>query len=127
MIIRKTKYRELTPDERREIKLLVTKKCANYDNSYGCLPLETACYMLSKWWTGAFCKYFQNAVLPLNPALEMGLTGCDTAKSNKLCPVCGAAYVPITSRAYCSENCRIIGQREDNRRRQRKRRRKNKG
>ena len=25
--------------------------------------------MLQKWWTGSFCRYFQEAVLPVDPAL----------------------------------------------------------
>ena len=28
------------------------------------------CYMLGKCWTSAYCHYFREAVLPLNPALE---------------------------------------------------------
>ena len=123
----KPKPRELTATERGEIKLLVTKLCANYHREYGCLPLESACYMLGKWWTGAFCKYFQNAVLPLNPALEADLTGDGQNIPHKLCPVCGAVYIPTTSQVYCSTKCRTIGLREGCRRRQRKRRSKGRG
>lgn len=32
--------RELTRDERRGIRKLVTELCANYDRDYGCLPLD---------------------------------------------------------------------------------------
>lgn len=32
------------------------------------------CYMLGKCWTGAYCRYFREAVLPTNPALEAALT-----------------------------------------------------
>ena len=28
------------------------------------------CYMLGKCWTSAYCRYFRESVLPLNPALE---------------------------------------------------------
>ena len=31
--------RELTREEKRKIRALVTKWCANYDKEYGCLPL----------------------------------------------------------------------------------------
>ena len=73
--------RELTREERREIKKLVVSMCANYDRTYGCLPLDYGrCYMIDKCWTGALCKYFREAVLPLNPALEAALT--DTERSN---------------------------------------------
>jgi len=115
--------RKLTREERREIKRLVADMCANYDRQYGCLPLDYGgCYMIDKWWTGSFCKYFKNAVLPLNPALEASLF-CEGAPSQeKICPVCGKAYIPTTSQAYCSDACRVTGQREGARRRQRKRR-----
>lgn len=118
--------RELTYSERKTIHKLVTKMCANYDNHYKiCLPLDCPCYMLNKWWTGAYCKYFQNAVLPLDPLLEAALLG-EGSHPQKTCPVCGSAYFPITSQAYCSDACRATGQRQADRRRKRNRR-KNKG
>ena len=115
----KAEARELTRDERAAIRRLVTGMCANYDLEYGCLPLDCPCYMLGKWWTGGYCRYFRNAVLPLNPVLEAALTGRDDSLSQKVCPVCGAAYIPVTSQAYCSEACRAAGQREADRRRKR--------
>lgn len=98
----RTEARELTRSERVAIRKLVTGMCANFGPDHGCLPLDCPCYMLSKWWTGAYCKYFQNAVLPLDSAL----TGSGAAQ--KICPVCGAAYVPVTSQAYCSEACSFL-------------------
>ena len=66
--------RELTRNEKKKIRSLVTGMCANYDEETGlCLPLDTSCYMLTKCWTGAYCRYFEKAVLPLNPALEAAL------------------------------------------------------
>ena len=120
----KTEARELTRSERAAIRKLVTGMCANYDPEYGCLPLDCPCYMLNKWWTGAYCKYFQNAVLPLDSALEAALTGNNVAQ--KICPVCGAAFVPVTSQAYCSEACQQEGNRRKSRERMRKKRQ-NKG
>ena len=123
-----TESRELTRAERAAIRKLVTGMCANYDSEYGCLPLDYGgCYMLDKWWTGAYCKYFQNAVLPLDPVLEATLTGRDYSLTQKTCPVCGAAYLPVTNQAYCSEACRVKGKREADRRRQQRRRRKKRG
>ena len=66
--------RELTRQEKAEIRSLVTKWCANYDKSVGCLPMDDPCYMLGKCWTGAYCRYFRAAVLPLDPVLEAALT-----------------------------------------------------
>ena len=108
--------RELTRKERKEIRKLVTGNCANYDKEYGCLPLDYGrCYMLDKWWTGAFCKYFVSSVLPLNPALEKSLSGQSGIEETKICPVCGNAFTPTTCKVYCSENCRLIVRREQNR------------
>lgn len=52
--------RELNRSERAAIRKLVTELCANYDSQDKiCLPLNSPCYMLNKWWTGAYCRYFE--------------------------------------------------------------------
>ncbi len=67
--------RELTRDEKKKIRSLVTGMCANYDRETSlCLPLDCGCYMLHKCWTGAYCRYFREAVLPLDPELLAALT-----------------------------------------------------
>lgn len=120
----KPESRELTCSERREIKRLVTEMCANYDRDYGCLPLDYGwCYMLDKWWTGSYCKYFRNAVLPLNPALEADLSGNGSIENTKPCAVCGKQFVPAGRKAYCSDNCREQGTREKERKKKRNQRR----
>ena len=86
--------RELTREEKRAIRALVTKWCANYDKEYGCLPLECECYMFGKCWTGAYCRYFQEAVLPLDPALESALLTEGPRPEFKPCPVCGGPVAP---------------------------------
>lgn len=119
--------RELTRAERAAIRKLVLGLCANYDDYYKiCLPLDHPCYMLNKWWTGSLCKYFRDAVLPTDPALESALTGEDNSMRHKTCPVCGKAYLPTTSQAYCSGACRSSARREAERERKRRARR-NKG
>ena len=85
--------RELTRQEKAEIRKLVTKWCANYDKDYGCLPLDCPCYMLGKCWTGAYCRYFRSAVLPLDPVLERSLT-VERITETRSCPVCGRAFLP---------------------------------
>ena len=40
--------RELTREEKKKIRALVVKWCANYDRECGCLPLDCECYMLGK-------------------------------------------------------------------------------
>ncbi len=72
--------RELNRSERATIRKLVTELCANYDSQDKiCLPLDSPCYMLNKWWTGAYCRYFEKAVLPVDAALESAITGEDTS------------------------------------------------
>lgn len=78
--------RELTREERAAIRALVVKWCANYDRDYGCLPLDCECYMLSKCWMVALCRYFRVAVLPLAPALEAALSADSAAPAFKTCP-----------------------------------------
>jgi len=95
--------RELTRAERMAIRQLVTSLCANYDSEYGCLPLESRCYMLGKWWTGSYCKYFTDAVLPNDPALMAALTGGNLAM--RPCSVCGDLFLENGKQAYCSEAC----------------------
>ena len=97
--------RELTREEKRAIRALVTKWCANYDKEYGCLPLECECYMFGKCWTGAYCRYFREAVLPLDPALEAALLTEGPRPDFKPCPVCGGPVAPDRRQAYCSAAC----------------------
>ena len=78
--------RELNRSERATIRKLVTELCANYDSQDKiCLPLDSPCYMLNKWWTGAYCRYFEKAVLPVDAALESAITGEDTSMRQKIC------------------------------------------
>ena len=69
--------RELTREEKRSIRKLVFSLCANFDREYGCLPLDGPCYMLGKCWTGAYCRYFRDAVLPNDLVLEAALTAAE--------------------------------------------------
>lgn len=60
--------RELTSKEKRSIKKLVTRFCANYDSEYGCLPLDCDCPMFGICYTNsAMCRYFRESVLPNDP------------------------------------------------------------
>ena len=97
--------RELTREEKRAIRALVTKWCANYDRECGCLPLDCECYMLGKCWTGAYCRYFREAVLPLDPLLEAALLSDGPAPEPALCPICGKAFLPDGRTRYCSPAC----------------------
>ena len=113
--------RELTRAERTAIKKLVVSMCANYDHEYGCLPLDYACYMLAKVWTGSYCKYFRDAVLPLNPILHAALTDA-AAVETRPCALCGAAFPADGSKLYCSAACVEKAQRKQQREHMRKKR-----
>jgi len=113
--------RELTRAERAAIRKLVKDLCANYDSEYGCLPLDCDCYMLGKWWTGAYCKYFRNAVLPTDPALEAALTG-GAAVEMRPCALCGGEFTASGRKAYCSDACAVKAQRRQQREYMRKKR-----
>ena len=95
--------RELTREERAAIRKLVTGECANADREYGCLPLGSACYMFGKWWTGGYCRYFHEAVLPLDPSLEAALTGAGL--ETRPCALCGAPFLVRANQVYCSAAC----------------------
>lgn len=97
--------RELTREEKGKIRALVTKWCANYDWEYGCLPLDCECYMLGKCWTGTYCRYFRDAVLPLDSVLEAALTAEGPAPETRPCPICGRAFLPDGRTRYCSPAC----------------------
>ena len=95
--------RELTRQERARVRRLVTDLCANHDNQDRlCLPLDCPCYM------------------PVDPALESAIIGEDTSLKQKTCPVCGKAYLPTTSQAYCSDSCRAFARRKSERERKRR-------
>lgn len=107
--------RELTRQERAAIRKLVTSLCANYDREYSCLPLDCECYMLGKCWTGAYCRYFREAVLPNDPVLEAALTTEGPAPETRSCPICGRAFLPDGRTRYCSTACAHIAMRRQQR------------
>ncbi len=115
-------HRELTRQERTAIRELVTRWCANHDREYGCLLLGGACYMLGKYWTGAYCRYFREAVLPLDPGLTAALIAKSHIPALRACPVCGRAVAPDGRLRYCSSACRSVALREQKRSHMRKKR-----
>lgn len=106
--------RELTRQEKAAIRSLVKRWCANYDKDVGCLPLDCECYMLGKCWTGAYCRYFRSAVLPLDPVLERSLT-VERITETRPCPVCGRAFLPDGRQRYCAPACAGAARRQKQR------------
>jgi len=106
------RIRELTGREKQAIRRLVKTMCANYDDDYGCLPLDCDCFMFGKAYSGgALCKWFRDAVLPLDAELEQIFTG-GIAPDMKPCTVCGTAF-PLNGRQiYCTDKCAAEGRRK---------------
>jgi len=115
--------RELTREEKAAIRKLVARLCASYDREYGCLPLGGPCYMMDKCWTGAYCRYFREAVLPNDPVLEAALSSGGAAPDTKACPVCGGVFLPDGRTRYCSATCAGVALRKQKRDYMRKTRR----
>ena len=116
--------RELTEKERRGIRKLVTDRCANYHEDFGCLPLDCNCVMLEKIYCGnAMCRYFRESVLPNDPELNASLQGL----AAKRCKHCGKPFPANGRRIYCSDRCRNESQKKDTAARVRNHRRKTKG
>ncbi len=112
--------RELTSAERAAIRKLVVGECAHYDYVNGCVPLDSECYMFHKWWTGSYCLYFQNSVLPLDPTLEALLLGGKVEM--RPCGFCGQPFPANGRKAYCSDVCAGKAQRRQQREHMRKKR-----
>lgn len=114
--------RELTAKEKRAIRKLVTTTCATYDPEYECLLLEGTCYMFTiAFNTSGLCRYFRDAVLPTDPALEAVFTG----QPVKPCQRCSRKF-PVNGRqAYCSERCASVARRDSTAKRVRKHRNRN--
>ena len=113
--------RELTEKERRRIRKLVTDRCANYHEDFGCLPLDCNCVMLEKVYCGnAMCRYFRESVLPNDPELNAALQGA----AAKRCKHCGKPFPAKGRTMYCSDRCRNEAQKKQTAKRVQKHRRK---
>lgn len=94
--------RELTANEKRQIKNLVVNCCANFCKDYGCLLLDSNCYMLGKFYANdKLCRYFRDYVLPLNSEL----TAVFSNKPTKACKICGKKFPVKGRQTYCSKTC----------------------
>ena len=110
---------ELSNSEKKRIKKHVTNCCANYSKEYGCLPLETECYMFSIGFTDSkLCKYYEQAVLPTDAELLALFKGIPTKK----CRQCGKSFASVGRKVYCSERCAAEARRQQTAERVRKHR-----
>lgn len=97
--------RELKRSEKRKIKESVRKKCANYDSEYGCVPLDTDCYMCTIGFTNSsLCHYYEKCILPTEEELQ----NLFQKENNvfKKCGICGNSFKANGNKKYCSEECK---------------------
>lgn len=77
--------------------------------------MNDECYMLTKCWTGALCRYFRDAVLPNDLGLQTALTDTNTVTEEITCPVCGNTFISDGRTRYCSSACSKIALRKQKR------------
>lgn len=104
--------RELTTQERKRVREFAHRQCANYDRANReCPLLDGCCYMATIAFDDSdLCRYFRDAVLPLDTELErLLLKSCwNRALSQgktRECPICGADFPAFGRRVYCSQRC----------------------
>ena len=110
-------FRELTREELRDMKRLAVDMCANYDREYGCLLLDSKCYMTYgvAYTNSALCKYYRQCVLPLNPRLEALFNGENIVEHIKKCAICGKDLFAAGNRAkYCEPCARRVHRQQKN-------------
>ena len=113
--------RELTKREKQKIRKLVSNNCANYCEEYGCLPLDCNCYMFGIAFNSSkLCRYFENAVLPLDAELYAVFNCLPT----RVCKQCGKRFAAAGKQYYCSEQCAAEARRIQTAKRVRKHREK---
>ena len=76
-------------------------ECIALDDGAGCVCVQSISY-------SPLCRWFRNAVLPLDPVLEAFLLGRPT----KRCASCGEAFVPGSNRAKYCPACGKVHQRK---------------
>ena len=84
--------------QKRVAVVLIRGRCANFYQGY-CLPLDTQCPQADS--DSLLCRWFREAVLPLDEGVQVQLTS-DTA--SKHCVLCGRLFRAMSNRAkYCVE------------------------
>lgn len=98
--------KEFTKKQKRLIKQLITKMCANYFNENCCLlDVGDGCPCIQIISYHLMCNYFKNAVLPLNPSLEKELLGYNR---KELCALCKKPFVKTgNNQRYCIKCSKI--------------------
>ena len=96
-------YRRLTQAQMPAIRRLVWQ-CCNYDHG-DCIALDDGggCCCVQAISYSLLCRWFREAVLPLDPPLELALLG----GRPKVCASCGMRFVPGSNRARFCHACSV--------------------
>ena len=84
----------------KQARKLILSRCCNYDNG-SCLTLDWSfCNICPQWISYSLnCKWFRNAVLPNDPALEASILH---TQPRKRCVICGK---PVLSKSHRAKYC----------------------
>ncbi|MDO5546835.1 MAG: cysteine-rich VLP protein [Eubacteriales bacterium] len=92
----------MNDEQLKQVRKLIKQRCCNYDQG-SCLVLDWSfCNICPQWISYSLnCKWFRNAVLPNDPALEAAIL---QNHQKRVCEVCGN---PLSSdhpqTKYCPE------------------------
>ena len=108
----------LNEKRHRNVRRL-TRRCCNYDQG-NCIVLDdgAGCPCVQGISLSLNCRWFRNAVLPLNPALELELC---KHPGRKKCRICGKPHITGSNRAQFCPDCSRKRRREKEAARQRQR------
>jgi len=88
----------MSAKQKRGAAALIREECANCFQCV-CIPLDTPCPQMHS--DSLLCRWFQNAVLPLEKSLYDEIMRSDNLKT---CSVCGRLFRAMSNRAkYCAE------------------------
>lgn len=111
--------RELTTNEKSQIRRSVIKRCACYDREYGCLPLDSNCYMMTIGFNDSkLCRYYEKCILPIESEILSFLKIQTGVVKN--CKYCGVRFLALGNHQYCSDYCSLMARRRGAVRRMRK-------
>ena len=110
-------YKRLTQEQMPGVRRLV-RQCCNYDGG-ACIALDdgAGCVCVQSLSYSPLCRWFRNAVLPLDPVLEASLLGGTT----KRCASCGEEFAPVSNRAQYCPACSAVRRKAKEAKRQRER------
>ena len=99
----------MSSTQKRAAYKLIRDECCNLDPDGYCIMLDCKCPQLQS--ESLICKWFQEAVLPLNKELHAEITG---STNRKPCAVCNRLFVPLSNRAlYCAECAAKVRRQKD--------------